>query len=48
VVYLLNIKGGVLKAEDDASDAKFIDINDLPELAYDHDIIIEDVLRRLE
>jgi len=46
VVYLLNMKGGVLKAEDDAADAKFYNINDLPELAYDHNIIIEDVLRR--
>ena len=46
VVYLLSIKGGVLKAEDDAADAKFFDINNLPELAYDHGIIIEDVLRR--
>jgi 8-oxo-dGTP diphosphatase len=46
VVYLLNMKGGVLKAEDDAADAKFFNINDLPELAYDHNIIIEDVLRR--
>ena len=47
-VYLLNKKGGVLIAEDDAADAKFFDINDLPELAFDHDIIIEDVLRRAE
>ena len=46
VVYLLRIKGGVLKAEDDAADAKFFDIKNLPELAYDHGIIIEDVLRR--
>jgi 8-oxo-dGTP diphosphatase len=46
VVYLLNMKGGVLKAEDDAADAKFFNINDLPELAYDHNVIIEDVLRR--
>ncbi len=46
VVYQLNMKGGVLKAEDDAADAKFFKINDLPELAYDHNIIIEDVLRR--
>ena len=46
VVYILNMKGGVLKAEDDAADAKFFNINDLPELAYDHKIIIKDVLRR--
>jgi 8-oxo-dGTP diphosphatase len=48
VVYLLNKKGGVLIAEDDAADAKFFDINDLPKLAFDHDIIIKDVLRRAE
>ena len=28
VVYLLNKKGGVLTAEDDAADAKFFNIND--------------------
>lgn len=46
VVYLLNIKEGGLKAGDDAADAKFFNINELPELAYDHDIIVQDVLRR--
>ena len=45
MVYLLNKKGGVLTAEDDAADAKFFNINNLPELAFDHNIIIKDVLR---
>lgn len=48
VVYLLEIEEGGLKAGDDAADAKFFDVNDLPELAYDHGLIIEDVLRSAE
>jgi len=45
VVYRLDIKGGELKSGDDASDAKFFDVNQLPELSFDHDKIIENVLR---
>ena len=45
VVYKLGIKGGELKSGDDASDAKFFDVNQLPELSFDHDKIIENVLR---
>ena len=45
VVYRLNIKGGELKSGDDASDAKFFDVNQLPELSFDHDKIIENALR---
>ena len=45
VVYKLSIKGGELKGGDDASDAKFFDVNQLPELSFDHDEIIENVLR---
>jgi len=45
VVYKLDIKGGELKSGDDASDAKFFDVNQLPELSFDHDKIIENVLR---
>ena len=45
VVYKLDVKGGELKSGDDASDAKFFDVNQLPELSFDHDKIIENVLR---
>ena len=45
VVYKLDIKGGELESGDDASDAKFFDVNQLPELSFDHDKIIENVLR---
>ena len=48
VVYLLEITGGGLKSGDDASDAKFFNINDLPDLSFDHDRIIKDVISRRE
>jgi 8-oxo-dGTP diphosphatase len=48
VVYLLKKEGGVLIPEDDAVDAKFFDINNLPELAFDHEVIIRDIIRRAE
>ena len=48
IVYLLDIQGGKLKGSDDASDAKFFDLKNLPDLSFDHDIIIKDVIRRIE
>lgn len=48
VAYLLDILGGELKGGDDASDAKFFDLEDLPELSFDHDIIVKDIIRRIE
>ena len=48
VVYLLDILDGELKGSDDAADAKFFDLNDLPELAFDHNIILKDITRRIE
>ena len=45
VIYLLEICGGKLKSSDDASDAKFFDLNQLPKLAFDHNKIIKDALR---
>ena len=47
VVYLLEICGGRLKSGDDASDAKFFRLKELPELSFDHEVIIGDVLRRV-
>ena len=46
VVYLLETYGGELKSGDDASNVKFFEIDRLPELSFDHDIIIKDCLRR--
>lgn len=48
VVYLLELLEGSLKGGDDANDAKFFDINDLPELSFDHDVIINDVIRMVK
>jgi 8-oxo-dGTP diphosphatase len=47
IVYLLDILSGELKSGDDAYDANFFDLKDLPELAFDHDIILKDVIRRM-
>jgi len=46
LVYLLQKIGGKLKANDDASDVKFFKISSLPTLAFDHDKIVKDFLRR--
>ncbi len=46
VIYLLDVRGGKLKSNDDASDAKFFDLNHLPKLAFDHNKIIKDALRK--
>lgn len=46
LVYLLKKIGGKLKGNDDASDAKFFKLGELPDLAFDHNKIINDVLRR--
>ncbi|MCQ6253876.1 NUDIX hydrolase [Methanocaldococcus sp.] len=45
IVFILNIMRGELKAGDDAKEAKFFDINNLPKLAFDHKKIIEDYMR---
>ena len=46
VVYLLNVQGGRLQSNDDASDVKFFDLDNLPELSFDHNIIVRDINRR--
>ncbi len=48
IVYLLEIQDGELKSGDDAIDAKFFDLKDLPELSFDHDIIVKDIIRRID
>ena len=46
IVYLLKKMSGMPKGGDDACDAKFFEVSNLPPLAFDHDIIIKDVIRR--
>ena len=45
VVYILEELAGNIKGGDDASDAKFFDIEDLPKLAFDHDKIVRDIIK---
>ena len=45
IVYLLEICEEELKSGNDASDVMFFDLKELPELAFDHDIIIKDAIR---
>ncbi|NIA10618.1 MAG: NUDIX domain-containing protein, partial [Nitrospiraceae bacterium] len=48
VAYILSVKDGTPdkpKGGDDATEAKFFDLNELPPLAFDHDRIIRDALR---
>jgi 8-oxo-dGTP diphosphatase len=42
---LLEIINGELKAGDDAGDAKFFNLNDLPELSFDHKKIIHETIK---
>ena len=46
IVYILDIIGGELKADDDASDVRFFGIKNLPSLSFDHRGIITEVLQR--
>jgi len=48
VVYLLKMNKGVIKGGDDATEAKFFNIDKLPDLSFDHNIIIRDILRRID
>ena len=45
IVYLLEILDGELKGNDDAVEAKFFNFQELPELSFDHDIILKDISR---
>ena len=46
IVYLLELIKGELKSGDDAADARFFSLDSLPDLAFDHNLIINDVIRR--
>ena len=48
IVYLLKIVDGEIKGSDDAADAKFFDLNDLPKLAFDHNVILKDITRMFD
>ena len=43
-MYLLDVYEGKLKGGDDALEAKFFDLNNLPDLSFDHENIIKDVM----
>ncbi|MBN2065577.1 MAG: NUDIX hydrolase [Candidatus Thermoplasmatota archaeon] len=46
IAYMLSICGGALRSGDDASDAQFFNVSQLPELSFDHKQIVQDALRR--
>ncbi|MCJ7697645.1 MAG: NUDIX hydrolase, partial [Thermoplasmata archaeon] len=46
VAYLMDRVGGDLNAGDDASSVKFFKVNELPELAFDHAVIVKDAFQR--
>lgn len=48
VAYLCEVVGGRLSASDDAADARFFPLDKLPDLAFDHAIVVEDARRMLE
>jgi 8-oxo-dGTP diphosphatase len=47
VAYLIKPVGGTLNAGDDARSVKFFKMNALPELAFDHAIIVKDAFQRI-
>ena len=46
IVYLLKRKGGEMKGGDDASEARFFPLDNLPEMAFDHEKIVRDAVER--
>lgn len=46
VVYCLDVNSGILKGCDDAYEVKFFDLKGLPDLSFDHDMVIKDAVRR--
>ena len=45
IAYLMKATGGKLRSGDDASDVKLFPLDDLPDLAFDHRMIVDDFLR---
>lgn len=48
VAFMMSIISGEAKGGDDADDAKFFELEKLPELSFDHEKIINDAVRRLK
>lgn len=46
IVYILQRKNGTVSGGDDAAEAAFHPVDNLPKLSFDHDKIIKDALRR--
>ena len=46
IAYALDILDGMVQAGDDACDVHFFNVHALPQLAFDHKIIIEDYLQK--
>ena len=46
VVYRIHVVSGVVDAGDDAEEARFFLLSELPDLAFDHEKIFKDVLLR--
>ncbi|UCG69816.1 MAG: NUDIX domain-containing protein [Thermoplasmata archaeon] len=47
VVFELNVKGGKMKSGSDAKEAKLFSLDKIPSLAFDHDVIVKDFLKRV-
>lgn len=45
IVYCLEVIGGKMKSGSDAKNVKLFSLNDLPELAFDHQKILEDFIK---
>ena len=45
IVYMLDVINGKLIANDDASEVKYFSLNDLPNLSFDHEIIIKEIIQ---
>ena len=48
IAFLLSVISGEAKAGDDAEEAKFFELEELPDLSFDHGKIINDAIRRLK
>lgn len=47
IAYLALVKLQKVKGGDDAADARWFPVNEVPQLAFDHDLILRDALARL-
>ena len=46
IAYILEVLDGIARAGDDASDVKFFKLDRLPELSFDHEVIINEAITR--